>query len=160
MFGETAGGRLVRLNNAEWKREDMLKLQMITTRMSLDSIMQYVSVELKLNSKNKAHIKDRHNDGYHDRRENQNHREIQEDPGMGSEDGQGSCGGESMTREDNEEAHFFVFVAHNTKEHGQDKLKWRRAPRRGRMEKPPRRIRNLPLWSKGYRREHDGCWIS
>ena len=33
-----------------------------------------------------------------------------------------------MTGEDNEEAHFFAFVAHNTKEHGQDKLKLRRGP--------------------------------
>ena len=30
-----------------------------------------------------------------------------------------------MTQEDSEEAHFLAFVAHNTKEHGQDISKWR-----------------------------------
>ena len=42
---------------------------MIPARMSLESIVQHVSVELKLNSKTKAHIKDRHGHGNHDRRE-------------------------------------------------------------------------------------------
>ena len=42
---------------------------MIPAQMSLDSIIQYVRVELKLNFKNKARIKDRHNHGNHDRRE-------------------------------------------------------------------------------------------
>ena len=64
-----------------------------------------------------------------------------------------------MAREDHEEAHLFAFVAHNRKEHGQDKSKWRRAPPRGGMGKPPRRIGNLPLSFKEYRREYDGCWI-
>ena len=35
-------------------------MQMIRGRMVLDSKVQYVSVEWKLNSKNEAHIKDRH----------------------------------------------------------------------------------------------------
>ena len=69
VFGETAGGRLLRLNNVEWRRGEKLKLQMIPARMSLDSIIQYVSVKLKLNSKNEAHIEDRHNHGNHDHRE-------------------------------------------------------------------------------------------
>ena len=63
VFGETAGGRLLRLNNVEWRRGEKLKLQMIPARMSLDSIIQYVSVKLKINSKNEAHVKDRHNHG-------------------------------------------------------------------------------------------------
>ena len=55
MFGDTAGGRLLRLNNVEWRRGEKLRMQMIPARMSLDSIVQYVSVELKLNSNNEAH---------------------------------------------------------------------------------------------------------
>ena len=148
VFRETAGGRLLRLNNVEWRHGEKLKLQMIPARMSLDSIIQYLSVELKLNSKNKAHIKDSHSDGNHDRREDRHHREVQDDRGRSSKD----AGGESMIREDHEEAQFFAFVVHNTREHGQDKWKWRRAPRRGGMGKPP-------LLFKEYRREHDGCWI-
>ena len=64
-----------------------------------------------------------------------------------------------MTREDHEEAHVLAFVAHNTKEHGQDKSKWRRAPPRGGMGEPPRRIGNAPLSLEEYRRKHDGCSI-
>ena len=66
VFGETAGGRLLRLNNVEWRRGGKLKLQMIPAQMSPDSIIQSVSVELNLNFKNKAHIKDRHNHWNHD----------------------------------------------------------------------------------------------
>ena len=113
VFGETAGGRLLRLNNVEWRRGEKLKLQMIPARMSLDSIILYVSVELKLSSKNEAHIKDRHNHGNHDRREDRHHQEVQDDRGGSSEDGRGSSGGKSMTWEDHEEAHFFAFVAHS-----------------------------------------------
>ena len=54
VFGETAGGRPLRLNNVEWRRGEKLKLQMIPARKSLDSIIQYVSVELKLNSKKRS----------------------------------------------------------------------------------------------------------
>ena len=87
VFSQTAGGRLLRLNNVEWGRGEKLKLQMIPARMGLDSIIEYVSVSLKLNSKNEAYIKDRHNHGNHDRRENRHHREVQDDPGGSSEDG-------------------------------------------------------------------------
>ena len=65
-----------------------------------------------------------------------------------------------MTRDDHEEAHFFAFVAHNTKEGGQDKSKWRRAPAPGGMGKPSRRMGNPLLSFNEYRWEHDGCWIS
>ena len=54
VFGDTAGGRLLRLNNVEWRRGEKLRMQMIPARVTLDSIVQYVSVELKLNSKKEA----------------------------------------------------------------------------------------------------------
>ena len=125
---------------------------MIPARMSMDTIIQYVGVKLKLNSKIKAHIKDRHNHGGHDRREDRHHPEVQHSGDGNSED----YGGKSMTREDHEEAHFVAFVAHNTKEHGQDKSKWRSTPPCGGMGKPPRMIGRPPLSLKEYRREHDG----
>ena len=40
VFGDTAEGRLLRLNNAEWRRGEKLRMQMIPARMSLDSIVQ------------------------------------------------------------------------------------------------------------------------
>ena len=48
-----------------------------------------------------------------------------------------------MTPEDHEDAHFFAFVAHNTKADGDDKGKWRKAPPR--QGKEPRRIGNPRL---------------
>ena len=119
VVGDTAGGRLLRLNNIEWRRGEKLRMRLIPAGMSLDSIVQYVSVELKLNSKNKAHIKDHHGHGNHNRREDRAYREIQEAPTVGgdrrsgSEDGKTSSGGEYMTRENDEDAHFFAFVSHN-----------------------------------------------
>ena len=119
VVGETARGRLLRLNNVQWRCGGKLKMQMIPARMSLDSIIQYVSVELELNSKNKAHIKDRHNHGNHDLRQDRTHQEIQEasassvgDRSTSLEDCRGSSGAKNMTWEDHEEAHFFAFVAH------------------------------------------------
>ena len=44
VFGDTAGGGLLRLNNVEWRIREKLRMQMIPARMSLDSIVQYVSV--------------------------------------------------------------------------------------------------------------------
>ena len=165
VFGDTARGRLLRLNNVEWRRGEKLRMQMIPARISLDSIVQYVSLELKLNSKNQAHIKDRHGNGNRERRDDRNYRTIQEDPTVGgdrsqdpgSEDGKTSSGGEYMTREDHEDAHFFAFVAHNTKAYGHDKGKWRKAPPR--KGKEPRRIGNPPLSFTEYWREHGGCWV-
>ena len=101
VFGDTAGGRLLRLNNVQWRRGKKLRMQMIPAGISLDSIVQYVSVQLKLNSKNKAHIKDRHGNGNRERRDDRNYRAIQEDPTVGgdesqdpgSEDGKMSSGG-------------------------------------------------------------------
>ena len=165
VFQDTAGERLLRLNNVEWRRGERLRMQMIPARMSLDSIVQYGSVELKLDSKNEAHIKDRHGNGNRERRDERNYRAIQEDPSVGgyrsqdpgSEDGKTSSGGEYMTGEDHEDVHFFAFVANNTKAYGHDKGKWRKAPPRQRKE--PQRIGNPPLSFTEYRREHGGCWV-
>ena len=165
VFGDTAGGRLLRLNNIKWRRGQKLRMQMIRARMSLDSIVQSVSVELKLNSQNEAHIKDGHGNGNREGRDGRKYRAIQVDPTVGgdrsqdpgSEDGKASSGGEYMTGEDHEDAHFFAFVAHNTKVYGHDKGKWRKAPPL--QGKEPRRIGNPPLTFTVYRREHGGCWV-
>ena len=138
---------------------------MIPARMSLDSIVQYVSVELKLNLKNEARIRDRHGHGNRKRRHDRHYRQIQEDPTVvedtsqspGSEDGKTSSGGEYMTREDHEDAHFFAFVAYNTKAHGHDKAMWRKAPPR--QGKEPWRIENFPSSFTEYRWQHGGCRV-
>ena len=79
VFWDTAAGRLLQLNNVEWRHGEKLRMQMIPARMSLDSIVQYVSTELKPNFKNEAHIKDRHGKGNRERRDDRNYRQIQED---------------------------------------------------------------------------------
>ena len=53
------GQRLMRLNNVEWMRREPLRMQVIFARMSLDEIVKYITVELKLNAKNKVHVQDR-----------------------------------------------------------------------------------------------------
>ena len=58
VFGDTMGQRLTRLNNAEWRRGEPLRMQVIFARMSLDEIVMYITVELKLNAKNEAHVQD------------------------------------------------------------------------------------------------------
>ena len=134
------------LNNVEWRRGEMLRMQMLPPRMSLDSIVQYVSVELKLNYKNEAHIKDRHGNENRERCDDRNHPAIQEDPtgggdrshDPGSENGKKLFRGEYMTQEDHEAARFFAFMANNTKAYGHDKGNWRKAPRC--QGKEPRRI--------------------
>ena len=165
VFGDMAGGRLLTVNNVEWRRGEKLRLQMFPARMSLDSIVQYVSVELKLNSKNKAHIKDRHGNRNRERRGDRHYRAIKEDPTVsgdrsgdpGSEDRKMWSGGEYITREDHEDAHLFAFWAHNTKAYRHDKGKWRKAPpRRG---KEPRKIGSPQLSFTEYRGEHGGCWV-
>ena len=74
LFGDTAGGRLLRFNKVEWRRGEKLRMQMIPAGMSLDSIVQYVSVEWKLISKNEAHFKDRHGHGISELRDDRNYR--------------------------------------------------------------------------------------
>ena len=58
-------------------------MQIIPAPMSLDSIVQFLSVELKLNSKIKAHIMDCRGHGNQERRDDRNYRAIQEDPTVG-----------------------------------------------------------------------------
>ena len=56
VFGDTMGQRLMRLNNVEWRRREPLRMQVIFARMILDEIVKYITVELKLNAKNEAHV--------------------------------------------------------------------------------------------------------
>ena len=58
VFGDSMGQRLLRLNNVEWRRGEPLRMQVIFARMSLDEIVKYITVELKLNAKNEAHVQD------------------------------------------------------------------------------------------------------
>ena len=156
VFGDTMGQRLLRLNNVEWSRREQLRMQVILARTSLDEIQKYITVELKLNAKNEAHVRDRHGHGQRGHREDRHHREIQEDTANSAEDGSGS-GQDNWCREDHEEAHFFAFVAHNVREHGQDRSRWNRVgPKKSRE---PRRIGNPPLSFREYRSQHDGCWV-
>ena len=142
VFGDSMGQRLLRLNNVEWRRGEPLRMQVIFARMSLDEIVKYITVELKLNAKNEAHVQDRHGQGQRGHREDRHHREIQEDTANSAEDGSGS-GQDHWTREDHEEAHFFAFVAHNVRNHGQDRSRWSQVgPRKNR--EGPRRIGNPP----------------
>ena len=161
VFGDTMGQRLMRLNNMEWRRGEPLRMQVIFARMSLDEIVKYITVELKLNAKNEAHVQDRQGHGHRGHREDRQHREVQGDTVGTAEEGSGS--GQDLwtatTREDHEEAHFFAFVAHNMKEHGQDRSRWNRLDPRTKGRKEPQRIGNPPLSFRQYRSQHDGCWV-
>ena len=162
VFGDTMGQRLTRLNNAEWRRGEPLRMQVILARMSLDEIVKYITVELKLNAKKEAHVQDRQGHGHRGHREDHQHREVEEDTVGIAEEGSGS--GQDLwtatTPEDHEEAHFFAFVAHNTKEQGQDRSRWNRLdPRSNKNCKEPRRIGNSPLSFREYRSQHDGCCV-
>ena len=58
VFGDTMGQRLMRLNNAEWRRGGPLRMQVIFALMSLDEIVGHITVGLKLNTKNEAQVQD------------------------------------------------------------------------------------------------------
>ena len=128
VFGDTMGQRLMRLNNVEWRRGEQLRMQVIFARMSLDKIVKYITVELKLKAKNEAHVQDRQGQGHRGHREDRHQREVKGDTVGTAEEGSGS--GQDLwtatTPEDHEEAHFFAFVAHNMKENGQDRSRWRK----------------------------------
>ena len=160
VFGDTIGQRLMRLNNAEWRRGEPLRMQVIFARMSLDEMVKYITVELKLNAKNEAHVQDQQGHRHRGHREDRQHREVQGDTVGTTEEWSGS--GQDLrtptTREDHEEAHFFAFVAHNMKEHGQDRSRWNRLDPRTKGRKEPRRIGNPPLSFREYRSQHDGGW--
>ena len=162
VFGDTMRQRLTRLNNAEWRRGEPLRMQVIFARMSLDEIVKYITVELKLNAKNEAHVQDRQGQGHRGHQEDRQHREVKEDTVGTAEEGSGSSQNlwTATTREDHEEAHFFAFVAHNMKEYGQDRSRWNRLdPRFNKNRKEPRGIGNPPLSFREYRSQHDGCWV-
>ena len=137
-------------------------MQVLFARMSLDEIVKYITVELKLNAKNEAHVQDRQGHGNRGHREDRQHREVKGDTVGTAEEG--SRSGQDLwtatNREDQEEAHFFAFVAHNMKEHGQDRSRWNRLePRFNKNRKEARRIGNPPLLFREYRSKHDGCWV-
>ena len=87
VFGDNMGQRLMRLNNAEWRRGEPLRMQVIVARMSLDEIVKYITVELKLNAKNEAHVQDRQGHGHRGHREDRQHREVKEDTVGTAEEG-------------------------------------------------------------------------
>ena len=161
VFGDTMGQRLMCLNNVEWRRGEPLRMQVIFACMSLDEIVKYITVELKLNAKNEAHVQDRQGQGHPGHREDRHHREVKGGTVGTTEEGGGS--GQDLwtatTPEDHEEAHFFAFVAHNMKENGQDRSRWNRLDPRTKNRREPRRIGNLPLSFHEYRSQHDGCWV-
>ena len=162
VLGNTMGQRLMRLNNAKQRRGEPLRMQVIFARMSLDKILKYITVELKLNARNEAHMQDRQGHGHRGHREDRQHREVKEDTVGTAEEGNGS--GQDLwtatSREDHEEAHFFAFVAQNMKEHGQDRSRWNRLdPRFNKNRQEPRRIGNSPLSFREYSSQHDGWWV-
>ena len=114
VFGDTMWQRLMRLNNVEWRRGEPLRMQVIFARMSLDEIVKYITVELKLNAKNEAHVQDRQGQGHRGHPEDRHHREVKGDTVSTAEEGSGS--GQDLwtatTPDDHEEAHFFAFIAH------------------------------------------------
>ena len=159
VFGDTMKQRLTRLNNVEWRRGEPLRMQVIFARMSLDEIVKYIIVEVKLNE---AHVQDRQVHGHRGHWEDRQHREVKEDTVGTAEEGSGS--GQNLwtapTREDHEEAQFFAFAAHNIKEHGQDRSRWNRLdPRVNKNRKERRRISNPLLSFREYRSQHDSCWV-
>ena len=156
VFGDTMGQRLMRLNNVEWRRGEQLRMQVIFARMSLDEIVKYITVELKPNAKNEAHVQDRQGPGHRGHREDCHQREVKGDVVGTAEEGSGS-GQDLWTAtapEDHEEAHFFAFVAHNMKENWQDRSRWNCLDPRTKNRREPRRIGNPPLSF----REYTGCW--
>ena len=161
VFGDTMGQRLMRLNKVEWRRGEPLGMQVIFARMSPDEIVKYITVELKLNAKNEAHVQDRQGRGHRGHGEDRHHREVKGDTVGTAEEGSGSVQGlwTATTREDHEEAHFFAFVAHNMKENGQDRSRWNRLDPRTKNRREPRRIGKAPLSFHEYRSQHDGCWV-
>ena len=155
------GQRLMRLNNVEWRRGEPLRMQVAFARMSLDEIVKYITVELKLNAKNEAHVQDRQGQGHRGHREDRHHREVNGDTVGIAEEGSGS--GHHLwtatTQEDHEEAHCFAFIAHNMKENGQDRSRWNRLDPRTKNRRELRRIGNPPLSFREYRSQHTGCWV-
>ena len=161
VFGNTMGQRLMRLNNVKWRRGEQLRMQVIFARMSLDEIVKYITVAVKLNAKNEAHVQDRQGQGHRGHREDRHQREVKGDTVGNAEEGSGS--GQDLWTvtgpENHEEAHFLAFVAHNMKENGQDRSRWNRLDPRSKKRREPRRIGNPPLLFREYRSQHTGCLV-
>ena len=165
-----AGQRLLRLNNQAWmKNEPLLRLREIPAHMSLVSIVQYISVELKLNKKNEAGLKDRydrkddykyrghddqrHQDGQH--REDRQHRQIFGDGELTNEDHNDID--IDINNDQQAEYNVFAFIAENTKSFGNNRSKLgRKPPREGKL---PRRVGDLALSSNEYMKKYKGCWV-
>ena len=61
VVSEDAGQKLILLHNQAWMRnKPLVRPREIPARMSLESIVQYISVGLMLNKKNGAGLKDRY----------------------------------------------------------------------------------------------------
>ena len=58
--------------------------------MSLDDIVKYITVDLKLNAQNEAHVQDQQGHGHRGHREDRQHREVKEDTVGTAEEGSGS----------------------------------------------------------------------
>ena len=161
VLGDTMGQRLMRLNNVEWRRGEPPRMRVIFAHMILDEIVKYITVELKLNAKNEAHVQDRQGQGHQGHREDRHHRDVKGDTVGTAEEGSGSSQDlwTATTPEDHEEAHFFAFLAHNMKENGQDRSRWNRLDPRTKNRRVPRRIGNPPLSFREYRSQHTGCWV-
>ena len=161
VFGDTMGQRLMRLSNVEWRRGEQLRMQVILACMSLDEIVKYIMLELKLNAKNEAHVQDRQSQGHQGHREDRHRREVKGDTVGTAEEGSGSVQDlwTATTPENHEEAHFFAFVAHNMKENGQDRSRWNRLDPRTKSCRELRGIGNPPLSFREYRSHHTGCWV-
>ena len=133
-------------------------MQVIFARMSLDEIVKDITVELKLNARNEAHVQNRHGQGHRGHREYRDH-QVKGDKAGSAEDRTGSSE-DDWTQEEQEEGHFFAFVAHNMREQGQDRSRWNRLESRfHKNRKEPRRIGNLPLSFREHRSQQGGCWV-
>ena len=90
--------------------------------------MQYISIELNLNAKNEAQLKDRYdrkddhkNRGHDDRRhQERQHREIRGDRDRTNEDNNNND--INVNNDDHVEYHFFTFITENTKSFGNNRL--------------------------------------
>ena len=87
VYGDTMGQRLMCLKDVEWRRGEPLRMQVIFARMSLDEIVKYITVELKLNAKNEAHLQDRQGQGHRSHREDRHQREVKGDTVGTAEEG-------------------------------------------------------------------------
>ena len=137
------------------KNEPLLRLREIPARVSLELIVQYISVQLKSNKMNEAglmdqyHQKDdykyrghdyqRHQDGQH--REDRQHRQICGDGRLTNEDHNNID--IDLNNKEQAEYNFFAFIAENTNRFGNNPSRWGRKPPRA--DEPLPRVGDLAL---------------